>query len=457
MAASMGQGSCRYAVRKTWTCRFLLFSGCFCTAFSTRSNDDKLVSDLIVEPSIDTEIKADSVHSTVLLNAKELGLAVVGKNLESYIKNFETAVARLREHSAGKGSRSSSLTEEDVEDGSSIRLVPRSKFCPSEWMPMVATQGREVGRGQYGVVYVANISCNDENVAQMAFKVQIDKSKTEDPDDWKTDQKNWLHEIKVGMSFDHPYIIKFFGSSIFTNGMRVIAMEAAGDDLQKRFVKGRRHESVNQAELAEFVLQILWGLKHMHHKGYVHADLKPEQVMVQCSSLPACEVRIADLGLAVRSTMERPYKGVQGSPLYLAPEVFVTGQIFPAADMWALGVSLYQILKRGEMPVPATALRELEKKLSNYYNLGNKPASVQDSIISYPQTARDELLHGLLKFNLMNRINASSAIQLAQKWAEAEGVDQSRIDAIMLKGQEADEGKAFGVMRPSCWPKRKNS
>jgi len=388
-----------------------------------------------------------------------LRLAAVGKNLESYTKNFETVVARAQERSAGTASiSSSSLMERDAKDGRGMEPTPAplGTFCPVEWMPMVANDGMHVGSGGFGDVYIANISCGDDNVTKMAFKVQKDKSGS---NDWEHDKELWEGEAQMGMLLDHPYIIKVFDSSKLDNGMGVIAMEAAvGGELKTHWGE-LKDATVNHQELAEFTLQILWGLKYMHDNGYVHGDFKPEQVVLRCNSQSACEVRIADLGLVVKATEGSPYPGLRGSPSFLAPEVVAQQGISPKSDMWALGMSLHELMAHGRMPGDTIwNLQVFYQKLRGLYRQGmaNPDLSIFTKALAKENSKRNQLFDGLLKYNPENRINADSAIELAKQWAEAEGVDQSKIDAIMLKGN-AIEGNAQGAMPPACWQVCKNA
>jgi len=276
--------------------------------------------------------------------------------------------------------------------------------------------------------------------------------------DWANDKARWDAEAKLGMFLDHPYIIKIFSAGKLGDGMGVMAMEAAQCDLVKRF-GGYEYADVNRAEVAEYTLQILWGLKYMHANGYVHADLKPDQVMLQgceCESESPCEVRIADLGLAVEATKDNPHKGFQGSLMYLAPEIAGNepGEIYPAADMWALGASLYEILNEGAILYSASSTSELVRQLAASYK-NAKEKKVRTSWFSEKyekeKTAVNALLYGLLTYLPEKRISAETAIKRAEKWAKFEGVSEDKIKTIRDKGTEAEQGKAHGATPPTCW------
>jgi hypothetical protein len=83
---------------------------------------------------------------------------------------------------------------------------------------------------------------------------------------------------------------------------------------------------------------ILDALMAAHAMGIVHRDVKPSNVMVRDGD----RVKLADFGIALAAEDTRLTRsGVMGTQAYLAPEAFDTGQVGPAADLWALGATLF--------------------------------------------------------------------------------------------------------------------
>ena len=99
-------------------------------------------------------------------------------------------------------------------------------------------------------------------------------------------------------------------------------------------------------ESLEIARQIGEGLKAAHAAGIVHRDLKPGNVML----LPDGTVRILDFGLAKARDQSRSEAGVRfGTVSYMAPEQVSGGNVDGRADLWALGVVLYEMLT-GQKP-----------------------------------------------------------------------------------------------------------
>src|SRR5262249_44739446 len=99
-------------------------------------------------------------------------------------------------------------------------------------------------------------------------------------------------------------------------------------------------------------VQLLRGLQALHSAGFVHRDIKPANVRVTREG----RVVLLDFGLAARLPGTEPGKvmpEVAGTWAYAAPETISTGQAGPKADLYAVGVVLYQALT-GTVPFPST-------------------------------------------------------------------------------------------------------
>src|SRR5205823_1692046 len=111
-----------------------------------------------------------------------------------------------------------------------------------------------------------------------------------------------------------------------------------GETLRARLV---RNGSIPVHEALEIVRQIAEGLQAAHAMGIVHRDLKPGNIML----LPDGTVRILDFGLAKARDQSLTETGIMvGTVSYMAPEQIRGGTVDGRADLWALGVVLYEML-----------------------------------------------------------------------------------------------------------------
>ncbi|KAG2499104.1 hypothetical protein HYH03_003287 [Edaphochlamys debaryana] len=103
----------------------------------------------------------------------------------------------------------------------------------------------------------------------------------------------------------------------------------------------------------EAALMIARGLQHIHDKNIVHGDLNPNNVLLVRTpelSLGFC-LKVADFGLSVRMAEGESHLSnlFQGSPYYCAPEVLLSGKVGKSADLYSLGIMLWE-LQHGQRP-----------------------------------------------------------------------------------------------------------
>jgi len=110
----------------------------------------------------------------------------------------------------------------------------------------------------------------------------------------------------------------------------------------------------NHIEVVKLFHQIALGLAHMHSRGYVHADIKPSNILVTEDK----QVKIIDLGqgCAIGTVKSR----IQGTPGYMAPEQAHRQAITPKTDIYNLGATMYWMLVHEVIPTSLPPKDELE-------------------------------------------------------------------------------------------------
>jgi len=131
--------------------------------------------------------------------------------------------------------------------------------------------------------------------------------------------------------------------------------------------------------------RIARGLAHAHERGVVHRDMKPDNVILVSEDEETDVVKILDFGVARLRDGERlTSSGVAiGTPIYMAPEQFLGGELDGRADLYALGVVLFEMIT-GKPPFSAPNLLELGRQ-----HMQVAPASVR------PQLEAAGSCHGL--------------------------------------------------------------
>lgn len=107
-------------------------------------------------------------------------------------------------------------------------------------------------------------------------------------------------------------------------------------------------------EGARLLTEVCEGLAHLHELGWVHGDLKPDNVLIMADG----SARLADFGLSVELTGTHAYIPPLGTPDYLPPERWQASlgergvQVRQSTDIWALGVMIHQVFTGGASPFP---------------------------------------------------------------------------------------------------------
>ena len=159
--------------------------------------------------------------------------------------------------------------------------------------------------------------------------------------------------------------------------------------------------SFDEHKLRNGLRQLLDGLSALHAADKVHRDIKPSNVLVT----PSGRVVLLDFGLVVGSSTEDRSTGdaVVGTPAYMAPEQAASRDLGPAADLYAVGVMLYEVLT-GRWPIEGPPLQILLAKQTR------EPAAPSSIAPGVPPDL-DELCMRLLRFDPALRPSVADALQ----------------------------------------------
>jgi eukaryotic-like serine/threonine-protein kinase len=165
-------------------------------------------------------------------------------------------------------------------------------------------------------------------------------------------RRRFLREARLAAQLSHPNVVAVYDAGE-QDGRPYIVMEYAdGETLAGEL---RRRGRLPADEASELAAQVAGGLAHAHLAGIVHRDVKPANLIRANGS-----VKIADFGIAhvLEETRLTQTGTVLGTAAYLAPEQAAGGEVTPAADVYALGAVLYELLA-GRPPHSAETLSEL--------------------------------------------------------------------------------------------------
>jgi serine/threonine-protein kinase len=151
-------------------------------------------------------------------------------------------------------------------------------------------------------------------------------------------------EAKAVAALTHPHMVRVYDSGR-DGDVRYIAMEyVEGEDL-KSYI--RRSGRLHPQRAAEIASQVCDALEFAHAHGVIHRDVKPQNILLT----PAGDVKVTDFGIAraLSSATITQTGTVLGSVQYLSPEQARGGTVGRPADLYSLGVVLYEMVT-GELP-----------------------------------------------------------------------------------------------------------
>ncbi len=155
-------------------------------------------------------------------------------------------------------------------------------------------------------------------------------------------------EGEIAMALNgHPLVVKTFEHGITTDGTPYIVMEFVdGPGLQALL---RRHDPVIEGHRARLVRQMAEALRHVHEHEFIHRDVCPRNFIYETAT---GNLKLIDFGLTLPARREFMQPGNRtGTPLYMAPEVVRRRWTDQRLDIFAMGVSAYQICTY-ELPWP---------------------------------------------------------------------------------------------------------
>jgi eukaryotic-like serine/threonine-protein kinase len=165
--------------------------------------------------------------------------------------------------------------------------------------------------------------------------------------------KRFLREARLAARLSHPNVVSVYDVGEEEDGRPYIVMELVeGETLAER---GR----VSPDEARDLALQAARGLAHAHEAGLVHRDVKPANLLLSGDGT----LKIADFGIsrAAETTRLTQVGTVLGTAAYLAPEQALGEEVTAAADVYSLGVVLYELLT-GRPPFEFESLADLAEK-----------------------------------------------------------------------------------------------
>jgi len=177
-----------------------------------------------------------------------------------------------------------------------------------------------------------------------------------------------MQEYQIGSKLNHPAIRRIVKQVKNRQLLSVKEIYLLMEYVDGVSLESKRPDSIVDA--VRVFREVAEGLSHMHASGFVHADMKPNNIVVTESG----DVKVIDLGQSCTSGTVK--ERIQGTPDYIAPEQVHRRAITPKTDVYNLGATMYWVLTGKHIP---TAMPKGDSLVS----------SIDDSMIEKPTPVRE--------------------------------------------------------------------
>lgn len=165
------------------------------------------------------------------------------------------------------------------------------------------------------------------------------------------------HEFNVGRSFDHPNIVKYFEISVKKQHAYFTMELFPAPSLKTQIFNDLHSVHMRLKRLVELTAM---ALEHIHDRGWLHRDIKPDNILMNKST----EVRVIDFSLSCKAAstlskmLHRKQSTVQGTRTYMSPEQILGKPLTVQTDIYNFGITLFELLT-GEPPFKGSTPKDL--------------------------------------------------------------------------------------------------
>ncbi|TMW57103.1 hypothetical protein Poli38472_003028 [Pythium oligandrum] len=252
-----------------------------------------------------------------------------------------------------------------------------------------------IGEGSFGKVYRGRRKYTGQIVA-LKFVSKRGKS--------PKDLDNLRQEINILRGLNHCNIIAML-DSFETEGEFCMVIEYAQGDLFQVLMDDHQ---LPEEEIRPIAIQLLQALHVLHTNRIIHRDMKPQNILIGSKQ----QIKLCDFGFARAITHDNSVlTSIKGTPLYMAPELVQEKPYNHTADLWSLGVILYelavgkppfytdrivsliQMIVREPVQYPSTMSPDFKSFLSGLLNKDPSSRLTWPAILQHPfvQESKDEL------------------------------------------------------------------
>lgn len=192
--------------------------------------------------------------------------------------------------------------------------------------------GEQLGKGASSQVFLGVDLIDEKKVAIKRISIIDVDSK----------YKKYIDtETTLLRSIFHPHIIETYDVETTSEYIYIIMEYMGGGDFTKISKYARAGTKLSENKLKFYMTQLMNGLKYLRTQNIVHRDLKPANLLL---SIDQQTLKITDFGFARILDEATLSTTLCGTPLYMAPEIFIDQSYCIKSDLWSIGIIMYESL-----------------------------------------------------------------------------------------------------------------
>lgn len=298
------------------------------------------------------------------------------------------------------------------------------------------TLEERLGEGGMGTVYLATQLEPKRSVAIKVLKADYLRD--------ENIRRRFMHEARIVANLEHPNAVQLFDFGQMSDGNFYMVMELLrGESLADRLA----YKFLSYREIFEIIPPICEVLHEAHQKGVVHRDLKPENIYIRIEDNGTETPKLIDFGVAkqLESKTFTRTGTLWGTPAYMSPEQARGDEIGAAADVYAIGIIVYELIC-GNLPFHASTQMGYALKHMN---------EAPRSMLSLPgmnsiPTQLDELVLRTLSKSAAERPDSMMSFVKALEAIRADCFDDARMTRV--PAEEVDPVALQDWMRNDAGP-----
>lgn len=219
---------------------------------------------------------------------------------------------------------------------------------------------RKIGKGSGGIVYEAFDKAKSQKIALKLTHILPSHEYLGDL---------LAHEFSVLSKLKHPHLAQVFDFGKEDNKFYFTSEWIEGPTLLD-FAK-----EANLNTLFELLIQILRALDYLHQRGFLHLDIKPENILIHSPHIhQSLCCKLIDFGLSqIKDKFQTSQDYVYGTPPYTAPEMLLGEKAFPATDLYSFGMLCYRLFTQHFPFENADPIQMIQEQISRDLKITESP------------------------------------------------------------------------------------